>query len=94
MTGSGGGSLQGMTEHEYDEPGAPDAAEAVDAEAEAVEAEVGAPEQPADVVRTGNAAVDEVLSSLEGLEGRPVQEHVAVFERAHEQLRAALDPDA
>lgn len=47
-------------------------------------------EQP-EPVRTGNQQVDAVLSSLEELEGAPVAEHVAVFERAHEQLRAALD---
>jgi hypothetical protein len=39
---------------------------------------------------TGHAAVDDVLGSLEGLEDRPVSEHVAVFEAAHESLRAAL----
>ena len=39
---------------------------------------------------TGDPAVDEVLSSLEGLADRPVEEHVAVFERAHDRLRAAL----
>jgi hypothetical protein len=39
---------------------------------------------------TGHDAVDEVLGSLDGLEGRPVAEHVAVFEAAHEALRAAL----
>jgi hypothetical protein len=39
---------------------------------------------------TGNHAVDEVLGSLEGLADRPVDEHVAVFERAHDRLRAAL----
>lgn len=44
-----------------------------------------------DEVRTGNEAVDEVLASLEGLEERPLEEHVAVFERAHERLRGALD---
>ena len=46
------------------------------------------PEEPA---RTGNDAVDEVLETLESLDDAPVDEHVAVFERAHEQLRAALD---
>ena len=32
----------------------------------------------------------------QGLDERPVDEHVGVFERAHEQLRRALDaqPDA
>ena len=57
------------------------------------------PEQPADPVapeaaesvRTGNEAVDGVLDSLDTLEHVPVDDHVAVFERAHEQLRAALD---
>lgn len=39
---------------------------------------------------TGHPAVDEVLRSLEGLDGRPVDEHVAAFADAHEQLRRAL----
>jgi hypothetical protein len=39
---------------------------------------------------TGIDAVDGVLRSLETLEGRPVDEHVSVFESAHETLRAAL----
>jgi hypothetical protein len=43
----------------------------------------------ADVV-TGHPAVDEVLRSLDGLDGRPVDEHVAAFEQAHEVLRRAL----
>jgi hypothetical protein len=42
-------------------------------------------------VRTGNVTVDAVLASMEGLDDAPVAEHVAVFEHAHEQLRAALD---
>jgi hypothetical protein len=42
-------------------------------------------------LRTGNEAVDRVLESLDALDDVPVDEHVAVFERAHEQLRAALD---
>ena len=46
-----------------------------------------------DVVRTGDARVDAVLESLTGLEDRHVREHAAVFERAHEHLRAALEPD-
>ncbi|HEX2894944.1 MAG TPA: hypothetical protein VHO29_13175 [Marmoricola sp.] len=41
-------------------------------------------------VTTGHAAVDEVLRSLQGLDGRPVDEHVAAFEQAHEVLRRAL----
>ena len=47
--------------------------------------------QPEEAVRTGNVAVDGVLESLDGLDDLSVDEHVAVFERAHEQLRAALD---
>lgn len=43
---------------------------------------------------TGHPAVDAVLASLEGLDSRPVHEHVDVFERAHESLRRALDDDA
>lgn len=42
-------------------------------------------------VRTGHAAVDEVLVGLDGLDEADVAAHVAVFERAHEQLRGALD---
>ncbi len=40
---------------------------------------------------TGLASVDSVVESVAALEGRPVEEHVAVFEQAHEQLRRALD---
>jgi hypothetical protein len=43
-----------------------------------------------EAVATGHPAVDEVLRSLEGLDGRPVDEHVAAFEEAHEVLRRAL----
>jgi hypothetical protein len=39
---------------------------------------------------TGDGAVERVLSSLERLDDLPVSEHVAVFEAAHEALRAAL----
>lgn len=47
-------------------------------------------------VRTGVEEVDAVLASVDDLEGRPVDEHVTVFEGAHEQLRRALDaqPDS
>lgn len=40
---------------------------------------------------TGHPAVDAVLASLEGLEGQPVGDHVAVFENAHDTLRSALN---
>ena len=50
-------------------------------------------EADAERVRTGDERVDAVLASLDGLDERPVSEHAAVFEQAHEQLRAALEPD-
>jgi hypothetical protein len=53
--------------------------------------EVESSDDGSDVVpTTGHPAVDEVLRSLEDLEGRPVDEHVEVFEKAHEALRRAL----
>jgi hypothetical protein len=39
---------------------------------------------------TGNARVDRVLAALQGLDEQPVDGHVAMFERAHEELRQAL----
>jgi hypothetical protein len=39
---------------------------------------------------TGNEQVDTALASLDGLEERPVDEHVAVLEQAHAALRDAL----
>ena len=42
-------------------------------------------------VRTGVSEVDAVLDSVEALDDRPVEEHPAVFEAAHEQLRRSLD---
>ncbi len=44
-----------------------------------------------DVEPTGTDQVDRVLTEVADLDERPVSEHVAVFERAHEQLRRALD---
>ena len=52
-----------------------------------------APDELAEPVRAGNPRVDAVLDSLEDLQDLPVSEHVAVFERAHEELRRALDAD-
>ena len=40
---------------------------------------------------TGVAEVDEVIRSVRDLDQRPVEEHVGVFESAHERLRRALD---
>lgn len=35
--------------------------------------------------------VEAALAATESVEERPLAEHVAVFEQAHEQLRSALD---
>jgi hypothetical protein len=42
-------------------------------------------------VRTGDSEVDDVIAAVEELEERPIEEHVGVFETAHERLRRALD---
>jgi hypothetical protein len=42
---------------------------------------------------TGVASVDRVLAEVAAVEGAPVRDHVQVFERAHEQLRRALDAE-
>ena len=42
-------------------------------------------------VRTGVEHVDEVILAVEALEDRPIEEHVGVFEAAHDRLRRALD---
>lgn len=39
---------------------------------------------------TGDDAVDQALTALVGLEGRPVREHVAVFESVHGALADRL----
>ncbi|WP_182526751.1 hypothetical protein [Nocardioides dongkuii] len=53
-----------------------------------VSADVSADDQG---VRTGVEQVDAVLAAIAQLEERPIEEHVGVFEAAHEQLRRALD---
>ena len=55
-----------------------------DATADIADGEESAP------ASTGHPAVDEVLRSLDQLDGRPVDEHVAAFEGAHESLRRTL----
>ncbi len=50
--------------------------------------------QADETLRTGDRRVDEVLAAVDGLAELPVAEHAAVFERVHERLRAALDPDS
>lgn len=54
------------------------------------EAPVEAPAR-LEVTPTGVADVDAVQEEIASLGERPVSEHVAVFERAHEQLRRSLD---
>lgn len=39
---------------------------------------------------TGDAAVDEAMTVLDGLDERPVREHVAVFEAVHGALSDRL----
>ncbi len=39
---------------------------------------------------TGNERVDAVVRSMDSLDGRPAEEHVAFFEAAHRELRDAL----
>lgn len=41
--------------------------------------------------RTGDPAVDAVLAEVESVGLLPVAEQVAVYERAHDRLRRALD---
>lgn len=45
----------------------------------------------AEPARTGVPAVDSVLDSVAALEDRPLEEHVAAFESAHDRLRRSLD---
>jgi hypothetical protein len=39
---------------------------------------------------TGHAGVDAVIADLRRLDGLLLEEHLAVFESAHQRLRAAL----
>jgi hypothetical protein len=70
-------------------------AEAAEESADVVEAtepdepDAEVPDAPA-AGRSSHPAVDEVLRSLERLEDVPVDEHVAAFEQAHDELRRAL----
>jgi hypothetical protein len=48
-------------------------------------------DEPEEGVTTGVQVVDDVLGTLEGLGDQPVEEHLPIFEAAHEQLRGALD---
>jgi hypothetical protein len=46
--------------------------------------------EPARLTPTGHPEVDAVLDTMIDLPERPVGEHVAVFENAHETLRRTL----
>jgi len=75
-----------MTEYHPEEPPAHED----DLLAEEPDPGVGLPRDESGDVQTGHPAVDEVLRSLGALDGAPVDEHVALFEQAHEQLRRTL----
>jgi hypothetical protein len=47
--------------------------------------------EPEAGVTTGVQVVDDVLGTLEGLADQPVEEHLPIYEAAHEELRGALD---
>lgn len=64
--------------------------EAVSEQFEDAAHERGPQEDATSGALTGDAGVDAVLRSLDDLADRPVEEHVAIFESAHETLRAAL----
>ncbi len=77
-----------MTQEPVDQAGADDGAEDGDVVND-LEATV---EEIADErVRTGLDGVDSVVDDVARLTGQPIEEHVAVFESAHERLRRTLD---
>jgi hypothetical protein len=80
-----------MTENQFDEAaGAPTTEDAADGDAVAeLAAEVDEPGNAR--VSTGVQVVDDVLGTLEGLADQSVEEHLPIFEAAHEELRGALD---
>ncbi len=88
-----------MTEESFEEPQDQPVDEIADEAADEFGDEPEAPFEEPDAeaspdaspaVATGHPAVDEVLRSLGALSDAPVDEHVAVFEEAHEQLRRTL----
>ena len=74
-----------MTEDYRDHVEQPDEADHADHADQADQAD-----QAAAPTQTGNPDVDSVLASLDSLSDAPVADHVAVFETAHDRLRAAL----
>lgn len=88
MPGPRAGNLGRMTEEPVDEPGAEESSPDVVTD---LEHTIDETEQ----IQTGISAVDSVVDDVARLVGRPVEEHAAVFESAHERLRRTLDdPDA
>ena len=81
-----------MTEAPEVYPDFPDDDESPQADDQGVEGAAG-PLVPADQPSTGDPRVDAVLDSLLGLDELPVGEHAVVFERAHDALRGALEPE-
>jgi hypothetical protein len=75
-----------MTEEPVDEAGTEEGAGDVVNDLEATVEETAA-----ERVRTGLDSVDTVVDDVERLAGQPVEEHVEVFESAHERLRRTLD---
>lgn len=47
-------------------------------------------EQVTEPARPGEDVIEGVLTTIADLDGRPVSEHVTVFEEAHDRLRDAL----
>jgi hypothetical protein len=84
--------MSDMSDHDEAPAGAEFDDNAPDADADEVEVDTAdVADAQASPGTTGNEVVDTVLASLDGLDDSPVAEHVEVFERAHEQLRSALD---
>jgi hypothetical protein len=46
-----------------------------------------------EALETGIPEVDAVIASVDRLDERPLDDHLAEFERAHQALRSALDAD-
>ena len=82
--------IGGDVEAVVDDPPEGDAVAELEAEA-AAEPDAAEPGAGTDGVTTGVQVVDDVLGTLEGLADQPVEEHLPIFEAAHEQLRGALD---
>jgi hypothetical protein len=53
----------------------------------------GVPSSRDEPTLTGVRAVDKVLADVDRLDDRPLDEHLAAFERAHDSLRSALDAE-